>query len=382
MTQSNTYKQNNHIKRAVVCVTNDLSNDQRVHKTCLSLIKSGYQVVEYGRRLPDSIPLCRLYQTHRHKHLFNKGLLFYAEYNIRLFFYLVFTKVDLIFANDLDTLLAAYLAAKMKKIRLIYDTHEYFTGTPELINRPAVQKVWKAIEKRIFPKLETIITVNESIAELYKKEYNKDLSVVRNIPLSYTPDRIKTRAELGLPENKKIIIIQGTGINKDRGAEEACKMMSYLNDVILLIIGGGDVIPDLKKIIKEKKLESKIIMKNKMPFSELRQYTLNADLGLAIDKNTNPNYFFALPNKLFDFIHAGIPVLSSRLKEISNIIDRYDIGYYIETHDPRHIATVVSSIFADEETYQKKKLNTNNAKSKLCWETEEECLLKSIQSDL
>lgn len=381
MTQSNTYRQDNNFKRAVVCVTNDLSNDQRVHKTCMSLIKSGYQVVEYGRILPESIPLNRPYQTHRVKHLFNKGPFFYAEYNIRLCCYLLFTKANLIFANDLDTLPAAYLAAKIKGIRLIYDTHEYFTGTPELVSRPTVQKIWKAIEKRIFPTLDTIITVNDSIAELYKKEYNKDLAVVRNIPLSYTPDSIMTRSELGLPENKKIIIIQGTGINKDRGAEEACMMMKYLDDVILLIIGGGDVIPDLKKIIKEEKLKDKIILKNKMSFSELRQYTLNADLGLAIDKNTNPNYFFALPNKLFDFIHAGIPVLSSRLKEISKIIDKYDIGYYIDEHDPEHMAAVVKSIFADKETYHSKKQNTNIAKSVLCWETEETNLLKSIQSD-
>lgn len=368
------------MKQAVVCVTNDLSNDQRVHKTCMSLIKSGYQVVEYGRILPDSMPLVRPYQTHRVKHLFIKGPLFYAEYNIRLCCYLLFSKTNLIFANDLDTLAAAYLASRVKGVRLIYDTHEYFTGTPELINRPVVQKIWKTIEKLIFPKLATIITVNDSIAELYHKEYNKLPLVVRNIPLSYTPDQIKNRLELGLPEDKKIILIQGTGINKDRGAEEACLMMEYLEDVVLLIIGSGDVIPDLKKIIREKKLEDKIILKKKMSFNELRQYTLNADLGLAVDKNTNSNYFLALPNKLFDFIHAGIPVLSSRLKEISLVIDQYNIGYYIENHKPKHMADVIQNIFADTKTYQIKKQNTHLAKSVLCWETEEKTLLNCMQS--
>jgi glycosyltransferase involved in cell wall biosynthesis len=366
-------------KIAIVCVTNDLVTDQRVHKTCLTLQKCGFFTIEVGRMLPESLPLQRPYVTKRFKLCFRKGPQFYAEYNIRLFFYLLFAKVDLIFANDLDTLPAAFLAAKIRRKKIIYDTHEYFTETPELVHRPKVQAIWQKIENFIFPKLQVIFTVNDSIAELYKKKYNKNLQVVRNIPPTYIPSRLKTRKELDLPENKHILILQGTGINKDRGAEEVLTAMQYLQNCILLIIGSGDVLPALQKMTKELKLENKVIFKTKMPFEELRQYTCNSDLGLAVDKDTNLNYHFSLPNKLFDYIHAGIPVLASDLPELKKIINDYDIGYFLQNHDPKNIAATIEYIFENAERYKTVKSNTEKAREKLCWENEEKNLLQIIQ---
>ena len=365
-------------KTAIVCVTNDLSTDQRVHKTCTTLQKCGYWVIETGRLLPESLPLERSYFTLRKKLWFRKGPQFYAEFNIRLFLYLMTKDVDLIFANDLDTLPAAYLAAKLRNKRLIYDTHEYFTETPELVSRPRTQAIWKKFEDYLFPKLTDILTVNASIAKLYGDKYNKTVHVSRNIPPTFAPERLKTRIELGLPENKRIMILQGTGINIQRGAEETVLAMQYLENVALLVVGSGDVFPTLHKMVKEHNLQDKVIFKTKMPFAELRQYTVNCDLGLAIDKDTNLNYHFSLPNKLFDYIHSGIPTLSSGLVELKQIIDQYDIGYYIQNHDPKHIASVVEGIFANETRYNTVKQNTVKAKEELCWENEEKVLMSII----
>ena len=365
-------------KTAIVCVSNDLSNDQRVHKTCMTLQKCGYWVKETGRLLPGSLPLERSYFTVRKKLWFHKGPQFYAEFNIRLFLYLMSSSVDLIVANDLDTLPAAYLAATLRRKRIIYDTHEYYTETPELVSRKLTQTIWKKIEDYLFPKLTDILTVNSSIAKLYGDKYNKTLAVSRNIPLTYSPERLKTRVELGLPEDKRILILQGTGINVQRGAEEAVLAMRYVEHAVLLIVGSGDVFPDLNKIIKEYSLENKVIFKPKMSFQDLRQYTMNSDLGLAIDKDTNLNYHFSLPNKLFDYIHSGIPTLSSGLIELKQIIDKYDIGYYIQNHDPKHIASVITNIFNDGERYKTVKHNTIKAKEELCWEKEEKVLIGVI----
>jgi glycosyltransferase involved in cell wall biosynthesis len=348
----------------------------------MTLRKCGYWVKETGRLLPESVPLERTYFTLRKKLWFRKGPQFYAEFNIRLFLYLMSTKVDLIFANDLDTLPAAYLAAKIRNKRIIYDTHEYFTETPELVNRKLTQTIWKKIEDYFFPKLTDILTVNSSIAKLYGGKYNKTVHVSRNIPPTFAPERLKTRTELGLPVNKHILILQGTGINMERGAEEAVLAMQYLNDTVLLVVGSGDVFPTLHKIIEKNNLQDKVIFKPKMPFAELRQYTMNSDLGLAIDKDTNLNYHFELPNKLFDYIHSGIPVLSSGLIELKQIIDKYDIGYYIHNHDPKHIASVITTIFSDENRYNKVKQNTVKAKEELCWEKEEKVLIGVINNKI
>lgn len=135
------------MKKAIVSVINDLVTDQRVNRNCLALNNAGYQVILIGREMKDSLEITkRPYQTHRMQLIFEKGPFFYAEYNIRLFFYLLFHSADLHFSNDLDTILPNFVISKITGSKLIFDSHEYFTETPELTHRPVVQKVWKVIE--------------------------------------------------------------------------------------------------------------------------------------------------------------------------------------------------------------------------------------------
>lgn len=305
--------------------------------------------------------------------LFNKGPLFYAEYNTRLFLHLIFHKANLLVSNDLDTLLANYVAHKLKSIPVVYDSHEYYTGTPELVSRPRIQGIWKRIERYIFPKLDNIFTVNESIAELYKKEYNKDVRVVRNVPKKRETNYQSSIKELGLETNKHIIILQGAGINMHRGAEEAILAMEYLDDVVLLIIGSGDIIGSLKSLVKQKNLSDRVIFFPKMPYNQLMKYTSVAELGLTLDKDTNINYRFSLPNKLFDYIHAMIPVLASPLPEIEKIIQKYNIGVLISSHEPEHIASQIRYMI-DQNMKIKMKENLAIASSELNWENEEKTL--------
>ena len=361
-------------KRIIISVTNDLTTDQRVKKVCNSLTDMDYDILLIGRTLPDSLKISRPYTCKRMKLLFNKGALFYAEYNIRLFFLLVFSKVDIFHSNDLDTLLANYLAAKVRRKPIVYDSHEYFTGVPEIQNKKLVKKIWLTIERWIFPKLKYIFTVNQSIAKLYKEEYDKDLQIVRNIPHKLQLKTLKSKSELNIPEDKDIIITQGAGINMDRGIEEAVEAMQYLENVCLMIIGNGDVIPKLKKRVLELKLEKSIIFRGRMPYHEMMQYTQHAQLGLTLDKDTNINYKFSLPNKLFDYIHAGIPILATRIIEVEKIIKKYNIGLFIDNHEPKHIAKQIQLALENEKLKAAWRLNINLAANELHWGFEEKLL--------
>jgi len=365
------------MRRAIVSVSNDLVSDQRVNKVCTTLQDAGYKVLLVGRKLPASLPLGRPYRVHRISLLFNKGPLFYAELNFRLFCFLLFRKHYVLVSNDLDTLLPNYLVSKIKGTKLVYDTHEYFTEVPELQGHPFKKKVWKGIEKFIFPKLKYVFTVNDSIASVYEKEYKVKVRVVRNVPrMANFPLKETTREALGLPLDKKLLILQGAGINIDRGAEEAVAAMEWVNNAVLLIIGGGDVIGQLKQQALAKALKGKILFKDKMPYRELIGYTRMADIGLTLDKDTNINYRYSLPNKLFDYMAAGIAVLASPLVEVEKIVKSHDVGKVIEKHDPKHIAEILNTMLADEKGLERWKLNALKAASELCWEKEELVLME------
>lgn len=368
------------MKRVIVSVINDLVTDQRVNKSCLTLQKAGYEVLLVGRKQRKSPPMDeRPYASHRMKLLFEKGPCFYAEYNIRLFFFLLFHRANILLSNDLDTVLPNFFVSRMKGIKMIYDSHEYFTETPELIHRPKVQRVWKRIEEFAIPKLDEMITVCDSIADLFHEKYGVKVHVIRNIPPQKALPPKGDKAELGLPLDKHLLVLQGSGINIQRGAEELVQAMQYLDDCHLMIIGGGDVLPILKQMVIDLNIADRVRFLPRMSYANMMAYTQNAELGFCLDKDTNLNYRFSLPNKLFDFIQASVPIVASHLTEIEKIIRRYDIGSFIENHDPKTIAATIQDALSDAERYGKWKQNLTVAAQDLCWENEEKALLAIYQ---
>ena len=370
------------IKTAIVTVSNDLATDNRVNRTCNVLKESGYTVVLVGRKRKNSIPLkSQNHQCVRLNLLFDKGPFFYAELNVRLFFFLLFSPVDLILSNDLDTLPAAFLAHKLKrKTKIVYDSHELFTEAPELEGR-FVKKIWERIEKMIFPKLEHIITVNDSIAEIFKSKYRKSIVVIRNVSEKFDWSELKSKKDLGIPEDKELIIVQGSGLNVDRGIEEAILAMQLIDNAILLIVGDGDVIPNAKELVKTHQLETKVLFFGKRPYKELMQFTRYASIGLALDKPKSLNYRFALPNKLFDYIQANTAVICSNLIEIQKIVEKYEIGISIETLSPEVIAETINGLLENKDKLLALQENCKKAAEVENWENEKvklKALLKHV----
>ncbi len=366
------------MKKVIVSVINDLVTDQRVHRTCTVLHDMGFEVILIGRKKRNSLELQnRVYQTVRMKLLFERGPLFYAEFNFRLFLYLIFYKADLLYANDLDTLLPNYLNHKLKRKAIIYDSHEYFTETPELANRRCVKKIWKRIEKFILPRLTEMITVNDSLAEIFRKEYPIKVHVIRNIPLQRTIE--KANPDFYDKQTEKSILIQGAGLNIDGGLEEFVEAMQWIQNAKLFIVGDGDVIPSLKSKVNKTKLQQKVIFIPKQRPEKLYNYTKNADLGISFDKDTNLNYKYSLPNKIFDYIHAGLPVMASPLVEIKKIIDRYKIGECIENHEPKHIAEKINTLLNNSEKLLQYKANCITASKELNWENEKLGLIHILE---
>jgi glycosyltransferase involved in cell wall biosynthesis len=363
-----------------VLVSNDLEFDQRVRKVCASLQTLGYEITLVGRLLKTSQNIERPYEVKRFQLWFSKGAFFYAHLNLRLFFYLLFKKTDVILANDLDTLLPAYLVSRIRGRELVYDSHEYFTEAEGLTGRIFQKKVWETIEGWIFPKLKRVYTVNESIANIYKNKYRVNVRVVRNIPEIRPLGVLRNRIDVRLPLDKFIMILQGAYIDPDRGALEALQSLQYLDNVLLLIIGSGREMPLLKEMSSEPIYRDKVMIMDKMPFADLMQYTMNADLGLTLDKPLHLNYKYSLPNKLFDYIHAGVPVLASNLPELNRIITQYKVGFLIEKTTPESIAAAVNEI-KNSRSLEEAKEACFRAKNELNWQREEQ-VLKEIFSQV
>jgi glycosyltransferase involved in cell wall biosynthesis len=333
------------VKKVLISVSNDLATDQRVQRHISMLLQKEYKVNFIGRKLPQSLDFSpEEYQVKRFRLIFNTGFLFYANFNVRLFFYLLFTKADLYFSNDLDTLLPNYLASKLFGKPLIYDSHEYFTGVPEIQNRPKVKWFWTRLEATIFPHLKHLITVNESIADLYETDYGIRPVVIRNVASKIMPEKKASRKDLALPEEAILIINQGSGINVDRGMEEMLAALKLLpKNYHFVLVGKGDVFAHLKQKAQEYGLGKRVHFISSKPYLEMLQYTLNADIGVSLDKDTNINYRFSLPNKIFDYMKCGIPLLVSNLKEPSALVLKYEIGL-VTSVDAQEIAQAILKI--------------------------------------
>ena len=357
--------------RIIISVTNDLSSDQRVHKVCSTLYQNGFDVLLVGRLLTTSKELtARSYATKRMKLFFTKGVLFYAEYQLSLLILLLVSKFDSLHANDLDTLLPNYLASRLKRKELVYDSHEYFTEVPELQGNPVKKKIWELAEGFVFPHLKYVFTVNQSIADVYKQKYQKEIKILRNVP-AHAMLNFSTQFQLpDFLKNKPYAILQGAGINVDRGAEELVEAMQYVNDLQLLIIGAGDVIEFLKKSVVQLELERRVFFIEKLPYEELLNYTHHAAFGLTLDKDTNLNYRYSLPNKIFDYAAAGIPILASSLIETKRIFDRYPIGLLVDNHQPKHIAEKMRQMMNDKNLIEVWKKNAQKVSEENYWESE------------
>lgn len=352
--------------RITFSIINDYVGDQRIQRIAGYLHEIGHEVEIVCRILPDSLPVNHFpYKVKRLHLFFTKGKFFYLEFTIRLFFYLLFQKTAILVANDLDTLLPNFLISRLKKQKLIYDSHEYFTQVPELIHRPATQKVWLKIEQFIFPKLKWAYTVNGSIASIYEKLYQVPVKVIRNLPTR----KVSSSPALSPPY---LLLYQGA-LNVGRGIDLMIDAMRFLPDYELLIIGKGDVEKALRERAKDQK---NIRFQGFIPPASLHTLTQNAKLGFSLEEDLGGNYHYASPNKLYDYIQAYIPCIASDLPEIRNLVETFGTGEILPfaERNAENLAKKVRHICENPKKYAQFQENCAQAASILCWENEREKL--------
>ncbi len=354
------------LKHIIFTVTNDLTFDQRMHRICHSLATNGYNVTLIGRKLKTSYPLAKhSYKQKRLSCIFTKGFLFYSEFNLRLFFYLIFQKFDAICAIDLDTILPCLTVSKLKGKKRIYDAHELFTELKEVRTRSRIHRFWLWIEHLTVPQFEFCYTVGYGIADEFKKRYGSQFEVIRNMPL------LKT---LQLDHNKNHTLLYQGAVNEGRCFEQLIPAMKYI-DYKLIICGNGNFMEQLKGLIEEHGVESKIELRGMVFPGELFRITQQCALGINLVEREGLNQYLSLANKFFDYIHAGVPQITMNFPEYRSINKQYEVAILIDDLNEDSIARTVKGIMTDEKKWKQLHENCLKAREVLNWQEEEKKLL-------
>lgn len=366
-------------KTIYLTVTNTLTYDQRMARICGSLSAAGYEVVLVGRKagpLPDLLP--KTYKQLRLPVWFSAGKLFYAEYNLRLFFFLLFQKIDVICAIDLDTILPCLLVSVIRRLPRAYDAHELFTEMKEVVSRPSIHKLWLWVERKAVPHFQRGYTVNQFIADEFYRRYKVQYDVVRNLPLQ-TPKSSPTEADSLLQSLPRQFFLYQGAVNEGRSFETLIPAMKEVS-LPLVIAGDGNFMPTVKLLIEQHDVANKVILLGAVKPNILQQLTPKAWYGITIFENTGLNQYYSLANRFFDYIQGGIPQLCVNYPEYKVINDQYEIAWLTDDLSPAALAATLNKLAADRVVYERLQQNCHLAAKNLCWENEQAVLLRFYEN--
>lgn len=351
--------------RLFFTVTNDLTYDQRMQRICGSLAQHGYDVLLIGRKRRNSLSLENTpFKQKRLNCFFEKGFAFYAEYNTRLFFFLLFSGLDGICAIDLDTILPCYFVSVIRNKKRVYDAHELFCEMKEVVTRPSRYKAWKKIEQFTLPHFPHAYTVNEYLAQEFKKMYGVGYTIIRSISV-YEPAPELTRGNF--------ILYQGA-VNEGRCFEQLIPAMKTVA-AKLIICGDGNFMGQAKKIMNDNGLQDKIAFKGMLMPAELRHYTRTARVGITLFEKDSLSNYYSLANRFFDYIHGGLPQVCVNYPVYAAINDQYHVADLVMGTNPESLSASINALLNGQERWQSMHENCLAAAAILNWQEEEKKLL-------
>ena len=295
----------------------------------------------------------------------------FIQYNLKAAMIGMKLKADIYHAVDVDTLAAAYWAAKKTGGRVIYEARELYTELEPLKGRNLVRSFWGYLEKRLIGKAARVVTINDSIADELCRRYGiKKPDVVRNVAKS--PGNIRAidlRRKFGIPHDHKIIVYQGV-LRRGQGLSYQLDILRYLDRVVMMFLGEGPIESELKEKSSSLDVGDKLIFAGRIPPDELLNYTASADAGILLMEDIALNNRLALPQKIFQYLIAGIPQIVSPMPEISRFVEDEKTGVVVSEDDPREAADAIAGFLFNDNIYLAARENCRKSSLKNNWETE------------
>ncbi|MEA3286947.1 MAG: glycosyltransferase family 4 protein [Candidatus Marinimicrobia bacterium] len=339
---------------------NEFTQDLRVQKEGISLINDQQEVViialkdKYTKRNENRNGIS-VYRMSISTRWLPKNYFFwfikYIEFMIRSIIAGVRVSSQAVHAHDLNTLFIGWVVKKIRRIPLVYDSHELYI---DRITNPLAFRLWKTIESFAIKQVDRAYAENVSRAQVLEQRYNvTGILPLRNCQhLNLTPKNDYLRKKLNIKLNQKIILYQGL-VTRLRGVDKLIEMMRFLprESYCLVIIGPGKFVDQAKVIIKQDKLHNIHVIGN-VALEELPRYTASADLGISLIQNVNKNHYYALSNKIFEYLSAGLPIVFSNFPEMKRVIEEEQVGYVVDETNPEQAATAVRKILEDTTLYE------------------------------
>ena len=357
-------------------VTNDLTYDQRMIRICTSLSQEGYQVLLIGRKKRTSVALSEQpFQQYRLACFFERGKWFYVEYQIRLFWFLLRQQPTVLTGIDLDSLLPNFLVSKIKRKPLVYDAHEYYVESPEIVRRPAIKKIWSFLANWLIPKVDFAYTVGPALAAILTTRYTTQFDIIRNVPFLQTSKMMERQV---FPP---ILLYQGV-LNEGRGLEALIRVLPCVDHAVLWLIGEGDQSDALRHLVRELGLKDRVVFWGyKLP-SELPPLTRKATIGFNLLADHSLNYYYSLANKAFDYVQAGLPSIHMDFPEYRALNAQYEVGVLIPNLAQEVILQAIHKLLNDQPYYDQLHKNCMVASTHWNWQTEEKkitCAISTIR---
>lgn len=299
------------------------------------------------------------------------SILFYAAFKIQLLKELFKTKADLFFAEDIYTLPFVKFRTFFNKAKVYYNSRELYAFLGGLRNRKVIQTILTQIEKVFIHHVNLVLTTGEMDSEFLHKFYGiSNTLVLRNLPKLKSPnEKIDLRKKLSLPPETRILLYQGVLLD-GRGIELVIKNLPKIKNSVFVILGAGEKREKWEKLAEEINVKNRVFFLGNISQDKLINYTASADLGVCLIENISVSYYHALPNKLFEYIMAGLPVISSALPQMKKIVEDYEVGEYIDLDKDQNISSVINSMLENENKLKLYKKNCTEASKELNWDVE------------
>jgi glycosyltransferase involved in cell wall biosynthesis len=284
-------------------------------------------------------------------------------------------RADIIHAHDLNTLPQAYLAARRRGARLVYDAHEI--STSRVGDLWKYKRFWKRLESYLIRRADAVITTDEMRASFLADAYRVPrptvlLNVTERRPVS---DADLLRPRLDIPRDTPIVIYQG-GLQPDRGLEQLIRSVSRIERGVVVFVGDGRLREALAALAEEYGVSHRVHFVAAVPPEQLLDYTASADVGVQVLQNTCFNHYSTTSNKLFEYFMAGIPVVASDFPEIRRVVQEFDAGVLIDPRSPAAIAEGINAVLSDPARYDTLRRNAVRAAEKYNWDNEQEKLIE------